>query len=135
MKTYSPSQLLAGDAALVRQHALTRWLSPDLAQAAVDFCRNLGLTPAYSECSPGRLTRYLFWSPPPGTQGEVRSGRTKEKFEAIDHANHDHPRRLLSLHISDEGLYSAVWISAEHYETAKTWLAAHGVTPAQIHES
>lgn len=135
MRTYTPSILLTGDAAVLRQHALTRWMSRDLTQAAVDFCRNLGLTPIYCECSPGPLTRYLFWSPPPGTLGEVRSGRTKEKFEAIDNATRDQPWRLLTLHVSDARLYSAVWISTEHYETAKAWLAAHGVTPAEVHDA
>jgi len=135
MRTYTPSKLINGDAAVLRQHAFTRWMSRDLTQAAVDFCRNLGLTPAYCECSPGPVTRYLFWSPPPGVLGEVRSGRTKDKFEQIDNATRDQPWRLLSLHVSDDGLYSAVWISADHYETAKTWLAAHGVTTAEVHDA
>jgi len=134
MKTYTPSKLLPGDAAILLQHTFTRWMSRDLTQAAVDFSRNLGLVPAYSESSPGPLTRYLFWSPPPGALFEVRSGRARDKFEELDNAKRDQPWRLLSLHISDDGLYSAVWISAEHYETAKAWLAAHGVTAAEIHD-
>jgi len=135
MRTYTPSKLLTGDAALLRQHSFTRWMSRDLTQAAVDFCRNLGLAPIYCECSPGPLTRYLFWSPPPGTLGEIRSGRTKDKFEEIDNATRDKPWRLLSLHVSDAGLYSAVWISTEHYEAAKAWLAAHGITPAEVQDA
>jgi hypothetical protein len=135
MRTYTPFRLLTGDVSLVLQHAFTRWLSRDLAQPAFDFCRHLGLSPAYCECSPGRLTRYLFWSPPPGILGEIRSGRPKDKFEEIDNATRDKPWRLLSLHISDDGLYSAVWISTEHYETAKAWLAAHGVATAEVHDA
>ena len=135
MRTYIPSKLLTGDVANLRQHALTRWMSRDLTQAAVDFCRNLGLIPAYSESSPGHLTRYLFWSPPPGALFEVRSGRTKDKFEEIDSTKLDQAWRLLSLHISDDNLYSAVWISSDHYEIAKVYLAAHGVTTAERHNA
>ena len=58
---YTASKLLTGDLELLRQHSFTRWMSRDLTQAAVDFCRNLGLVPAYAECSPDHLTRYLFW--------------------------------------------------------------------------
>jgi hypothetical protein len=110
-------------------------MSADLTQAAVDFCRNLGLVPAYSECSPSPLTRYLFWHPPQGALVEVRSGRAKEKFEELDNAKRGQPWRLLSLHISDAGLYSAVWISAEHYEMGKGYLAAHGITTAECQEA
>jgi hypothetical protein len=110
-------------------------MSPDLTQAAVDFCRNLGLIPAYSECSAGHLTRYLFWQPPQGALVEVRSGRAQAKFEALDNAKLGQPWRLLSLHISDAGLYSAVWISVEHFEIAKFYLAAHGITTAGCQEA
>ena len=131
MRTYTASKLLTGDVAVLRQHALTRWLSRDLTQAAVDFCRNLGLIPIYSESSPDHSTRYLFWQPPPGALLEVRSGRAKDKFEEIDNSKPDQQWRLLSLHISDAGLYSAVWISSDHYEIAKVHLAAHGITTAE----
>ena len=62
--SYVPSKLLAGDAEILRQHSFTRWMTRDLAQAAVDFNRNLGLLPAYSETSPDHLTRYLFGNCP-----------------------------------------------------------------------
>jgi hypothetical protein len=135
MKTYTPSKLLAGDVAVLRQHALTRWMSRDLTQAAVDFCRNLGLVPAYAESSPEHLTRYLFWQPPQGALFEARSGRTKDKFEELDNTKRDKQWRLLSLHISEADLYSAVWISSDHYETAKGYLAAHGVSTAERHDA
>jgi hypothetical protein len=135
VRTYTPSKLLPGEVANLRQHTLTRWMSRDLTQAAVDFCRNLGLIPAYSESSPGHLTRYLFWSPPAGALFEVRSGRTKDKFEEIDSTKLDQAWRLLSLHISDDNLYSAVWVSSDHYETAKVFLAAYGVTTAERHDA
>lgn len=130
MRTYTPSKLLTGDGSVLRQHTLTRWMSPDLTQAAVDFCRNLGLVPVYTECSPEHLTRYLFWQPPPGALFEVRSGRTQDKFREIDSTKRDQPWRLLSLHISSADLYSAVWITSEHYEIARVFLAAHGITAA-----
>ena len=135
MKTYSPSKLLSGEVAVLREHAFTRWMSRDLTQAAVDFCRNLGMAPAYSECSPEHLTRYIFWKPPQGALFEVRSGRTKDKFEALDNTKCDQPWRLLSLHISDTGLYSAVWITSDHYDVAKLYLAAHGIAPAEVHDA
>jgi len=131
MKTYTPSNLLPGEVAVLRQHSLTRWLSRDLTQAAVDFCRNLGLLPAYSESSPEHLTRYLFWQPPPGALMEVRSGRTQAKFAELDLTKPDPDWRLLSLHVNDAGLYSAVWITADHYEPARVYLAAHGITAAE----
>src|SRR4051794_29063884 len=129
--TYAPSRLLAGENEALRQNTLTRWLSRDLSQAAVDFCRNLGLVPVYCECSPDHLTRYLFWRLPQGAMIEVRSGRTKDKFEEIDQVNRDRNWRLLSLHINESDVYSAVWISSDHFETAKSQLAAHGITPAE----
>jgi hypothetical protein len=134
MRTFTPSKLLTGDAEVLRQHSLTRWMSPDLTQAAVDFCRNLGLVPAYCECSSEHLTRYLFWKPPQGALLEVRSGRTKDKFEEFDAANRDRHWRLLSLHVNESDMYSAVWISPDHFEIAKTFLAAHGITTAESHD-
>ncbi len=134
MKTshrYINSKLRTGDFELLRQHTFTRWMSRDLMQAAGDFCRNLGLVPVYCECSPDHLTRYLFWRMPQGALFEVRSGRTKDKFEEIDSANRERNYRLLSLHINESDMYSAVWISSDHFETAKSFLASHGITVAE----
>ena len=133
--TYISSKLLTGDSELLRQHSLTRWMSRDLMQAAADFCRNLGLVPAYSETSPDHLTRYLFWKRPQEAVIEVRSGRTKDLFEELDRANREKNRRLLSLHVNESDVYSAVWISSDHFETGKAFLAAHGITPAERRES
>ena len=128
--TYVPSRLLTGEVEFLRQHSFTRWMSCDLTQAAVDFCRNLGLFPAYCETSPDHLTRYLFWKLPQGAVLEVRSGRTRDKFEELDALNRQKNRRLLALHINESDVYSAVWISSDHFETARAYLAAHGITPA-----
>jgi len=129
--TYVPSKLLTGETELLRKHSFTRWLSPDLTQAAADFCRNLGLHPAYAESSPEHLTRYLFWRTPQGAAIEVRSGRSKEKFEEFDQVNQKRNILMLSLHINESDIYSAVWISSDHFETAKAVLLAHGVTCAE----
>jgi hypothetical protein len=129
--TYVTSKLLAGDGELLRQHTFTRWMSRDLMQATVDFCRNLGLVPAYCETSPDHLTRYLLWRLPQGAVIEVRSGRARDKFEEFDRVNRDRSLRLLSLHINESDVYSAVWISSDHLKTAKVFLAAHGISPAQ----
>jgi hypothetical protein len=133
--TYISSKLLTGDSELLRQHSLTRWMSRDLMQAAADFCRYLGLVPAYCETSPDHLTRYLFWKRPQDAVIEVRSGRTKDLFEELDRANREKNRRLLSLHVNESDVYSAVWISSDHFETGKAFLAAHGITPAERRES
>lgn len=126
-----PSQTLSGDTELIRQHSFTRWMSRDLLQAATDFCRNLGLASIYSECSPDHLTRYLFWRAPKGAGYEIRSGRTESQFQEFDAANTARGWLLLSLHINESDLYSAVWIAPEHYPAATAMLAFYGVTPAQ----
>jgi hypothetical protein len=128
---YVPSKLLTGETEPLRQLSLTRWMSRDLMQAAGDFCRNLGLVPVYCECSPDHLTRYLFWRVPAGAVFEARSGRTRDKFEELDRANRAANRRLLSLHVNESDVYSAVWISSDYFETAKAFLNAHGITPAE----
>jgi hypothetical protein len=132
---YIPSKLQGGDFEFLREHAFTRWMSRDLTQAAGDFCRNLWLVPVYSECSAEHLTRYLFWRPPEGALFEVRSGRTRDKFEEIDKANRDRKFKLLSLHIHESGIYSAAWISPDHFETAKTFLSAYGISVAERGDS
>lgn len=132
---YIPSKLLAGDVERLRQHSFTRWMSRDLTQAATDFCRNLALAPIYSECSPEHLTRYLFWQPPPRALVEVRSGRTKDKFEELDAVNRERHWRLVSLHVNERNIYSAVWISPDHFETAKAFLTTHGITTAERHDA
>jgi hypothetical protein len=132
--TYTPSKILSGDGETLRLNSFTRWMSRDLMQAAGDFCRNLGLVPAYCECSPDHLTRYLFWRLPQGALVEVRSGRTKEKFEEFDRANRERNWQLLSLQINESDVYSGVWITSDHYETAKVFLLGHGITTADRRE-
>jgi len=129
--TYIPSTLLTGETDVLRQQSFTRWMSRDLTQAATDFCRNLGLVPIYCETSTEHHTRYLFWRLPTGAAIEVRSGRAKDKFEDFDQANRERDWHLLTLHVNASDLYSAVWISAAHFETAKVFLTAHGIGPAE----
>jgi hypothetical protein len=132
---YVPSKFVSGPGEFLRQQSFTRWMSRDLMQAAGDFCRNLGLAPVYCECSPEHLARYLFWKAPQGALVEVRSGRTKEKFEELDRSNREKNRRLLSLHMNESDVYSAVWITSDHYETAKAFLTQHGITVAERQEA
>lgn len=127
---YVPSRLQPGDAEEARQRAFTHWMSPDLRQAATDFCRNLGHVVAYSETS-AEGARYLFWRMPSGANCEVRSGRTLEQFIDFDAKNQRRGRRLLTLHLSPEKLYSAVWISPDHFDTAVTILRLFGISPAE----
>lgn len=128
--TYIASQLLPGDGSHTRQHAFTRWMSRDLLQATTDFCKNIGLVALYAECSPENLYRYLLWRPPGEALVEIRSGRTRQTFEEFDLRNMDRNFSLLSLHVNEGDVYSAVWISTEHYDAAVAMLAAFAITPA-----
>ena len=105
-------------------------MSRELLQAATDLLKNLGLLAIYAECSPENLYRYLCWHPPEGWGCEVRSGRTLEQFQEFDRINYERGWPLLSLHINESKVYSAVWISPNHYDTAKKVLASYGITPA-----
>ncbi len=106
-------------------------MSRDLLQAATDFCRNIGLLPLYCETS-REGTRYLLWHLPLGAACEVRSGRTKEKFFDFDRLNRERGWQLLSLHVGEEELYSAVWLSANHVDLAAQYLARFGIMPAEV---
>jgi hypothetical protein len=128
---YGASKLRGGNFEFLRESSFTRWMSRDLTQAAVDFCRNLGFIPVYSECSPEHLTRYLFWRPPQDALIEVRSGRTWDKFKEFEGVNRKRKFQLLSLHINQNDLYSAVWISPDHFKTARAFLAAYGISVAK----
>lgn len=132
---YTASKLLTGEGEALRLRSFTRWMSRDLTQAAVDFCRNIGLVPVYTECSPDHRVRYLFWSLPQEALIEVRSGRTKGQFEEFDRANQERGMELLSLHINESDTYSAVWISSGHLEIGKNFLKAFGITFAERHEA
>ena len=79
------------------------------------------------------MGRYLFWSPPAGMEFEVRSGRTESEFRAYDEANAAAGLQLLSLHISADNIYSAVWISSELIEKATAILHCYGLSKAQKH--
>lgn len=129
--SYIPSQLQPGESETARQRAFTRWMSRDLLQAATDFCKNIGHVAIYCETTKGGGTRYLFWQMPPGAGCEVRSGRTNEKFGDFDRANQQRDWRLLSLHVSEDELYSAVWLSAPHYEAGVAHLRLFGISPAE----
>jgi hypothetical protein len=128
--SYAPSKLLPGEGEILRQHGFTRWMSRDLLQPAGDFLKNLRLLAIYAECSSENLHRYLCWHPPEGCASEIRSGRALEQFEEFDSGNRARGWPLLSLHVNERGIYSAVWISPNHYETAQKVLAGHGITPA-----
>jgi hypothetical protein len=128
--TYTPSKLLPGEGEFLRQRGFTRWMSRDLLQPASDFLKNLGLLAIYAECSSENLHRYLCWHPPEGWGCEIRSGRTLEQFETFDSGNLSRGWPLLSLHVNERGIYSAVWLAPNHIEMAQKVMAAHGITPA-----
>ena len=127
---YIPS-LLSPEGEFLRERSFTRWMSRDLLQPATDFLKNLQLIALYAECSPEEGHRYLLWHPPEKWSGELRSGRTLEQFEGFDRANVSRGWPLLSLHVSANGIHSAVWISPEHFGAAAKMLAVYGITPAE----
>jgi hypothetical protein len=126
-----PSRFIVGEFEATRQSAFTRWMNPELRQAAVDFSRNIGLVPIFAETSRDG-TRYLFWHMPTGAKCEVRSGRTKEQFLEFDRVGREQGRRLVSLHTSVDSLYSAVWITIEHHALATEFLKRFGITAAEM---
>jgi hypothetical protein len=132
---YKPSELLPGEGEFLRERSFTRWMSRDLLQTASDFLKNIGLLALYAETSPDDKHRYLCWHPPEGWGSEIRSGRTREQFLEFDRTNQARGWPLLSLHINERQIYSAIWISPQHYELAKHVLAHHGIKPAAREES
>ena len=128
---YEPSRLLSGEGEFLRENSFTRWMSRDLLQATTDFLKNIGLVALYAESSTEGLYRYLCWRAPEGWGLEVRSGRTLEQFEEFDLRNVERGWPLLSLHVNARLVHSAVWIAPHHFELAKKFLAAHGITPAE----
>jgi hypothetical protein len=115
----------------LRERSFTRWLSRDLKQATVDFCKNLGLIPIYAETREDGKGRYLFWHPPQGTAFQVRSGYAKVNHEELLQKSEEAGWPLLSLHISraKEDLYSAVWVSVGSTDAAIDFLSIYGITP------
>lgn len=131
---YLPSKLDPGEAEALRERAFTRWMFLDLLQAATEFCQNIGLVAVCCECSK-EGTRYLFWQAPQDARFEIRSGRTEEEFLGFDRANRERGWPLLSLHVSEENLYSGVWVSEPHYESGVAYLRCYGISPADGKES
>lgn len=131
MNPYTPSTPLPGDTGILRQHSFTAWLPLEHLQAATDFGLSIGLVPIYAEHQDRDTGRYLFWSPPAGMEFEVRSGRTETEFSAYDEANATKGLQLLSLHLSPDDIYSAIWVSSEHLKTATAVLHHYGLTQAQ----
>lgn len=131
MATFHASKLLDGDAALLREHAFTHWMSRDLTQAATDFLKNIGLLVIYAETAKDGRTRYLLWQAPEGWGCEVRSGRTPEQILPFHEANAKRGWPLLTLQVNEVGIYSAVWLAPNHRELAIKVLAGYGVLPAE----
>jgi hypothetical protein len=129
--TYTPSKLLPGEGELLRERAFTNWLSSDLHQAAAHFMINVGLVAIYAECGSDNRRRNILWHPPELHAFEFRSGRSRGNFEKLDHGNIERGWPLLTLHINESDVYSAIWVSASQYEAAKLVLARYGITPAE----
>ena len=131
VNSYTPSRLLNGDAGLLREHALTNWMSRDLLQATTDFAKNIGLLALYTETDKEGRGRYLFWHAPEGWGCEIRSGRTLEQFTEFDRRNVERGWPLLTLHVNEAGIHSAVWLAPNHRQLAIKILSGYGVLPAE----
>ena len=136
--TYIPSKILAGNTEILRQHSFTRWMSRDLMQATVDYCKNIGLYPLYCEASPDHLARCLFWRLPQGAITEVRSWRTKrQRFmeHTIKQARRNNRKLIISsCERRDDVYFCPVWVSSDYCETAKNLFTAYGITCAERKE-
>ena len=130
MKTYTSSQPLTLESAAFRERCFTSWLPLEGLQAAIDFNLTLGLLPIYVEHRDSKTGRYLFWHPPDGMEFEVRSGRSENLFREFDEKASDRGVALLSLHINEDRLYSAVWVAEEHLDSATTSLNGFGLSRA-----
>lgn len=130
MKNYTSSQPLTPESAEFRERCFTSWLPLEALQAAIDFNLALGLLPIYVEHRDSETGRYLFWHPPDGMEFEVRSGRAEDVFRECDEMASDRGLALLSLHISEDRLYSAVWVAEEHLDSATTSLRGFGLSRA-----
>jgi hypothetical protein len=134
MNTPSPyvfSRLEQGDTAVARECAFTRWMSKDLLQVAIDFYKNIGHVPVYCESSK-QGTRCILWRMPAGAGCDIRFGCTQDKFFDFNCANEKRDLRLLSLYMSEDELYSAVWVSLRQYDFAVAYLQLFGISPAQV---
>jgi hypothetical protein len=137
MKTsiiYNSSKLCSGEMEFIRQHSFTRWMSSDLLQASTDFCKNIGFHALYVETSTDGTSRYLFWRPLERGGSEIRSNRTKNQFEEFDKKNNERGWILLSLHINECDIYSAVWVSNDRFDSAVKLLRSYGISPAERNE-
>jgi hypothetical protein len=129
--SFTPSRLSTGDdAALLRENAFTWWMSRDLMQAAIDYLKNIGPLPLYAETNAEGHTRYLCWRAPKDWGCEVRTGRTLEQLTKFDQVNKERDWPLLTLHINDRGIYSAVWLAPNHLELAQKVMTSYGISPA-----
>ena len=62
----------------------------------------------------------------------MRSARSKEWFAEHDATNRERKMPLLSLHINDSDVYSAVWISEDHFKAAQAlWPPTASPAPKQ----
>jgi len=135
LTAYSESELDPEKDSL-RERSFTRWMSRDLKQATVAFCKNICFIPIYAQTREDGMGRYLFWHPPQGTAFEVRSGYSKENFEELLQKAECAGMPLLNLHISrgKEELYSAVWVSVGSATSAIEYLSTYGITPPHKNE-
>lgn len=130
--TYCASTLDPEKSSL-RERSFTNWMSRDLSQSTVEFCRSIGLIPVYAEAREDGKFRYLFWNPPQGTAFQIKSGNNETTFRELHQKADQAGLILLTLHISDgeNRLYSAVWISPDSQNVACDFLSIYGISATE----
>ena len=127
---YHPSELTE-EKRFIRKASFTRWLALDFHQAAVDFQRSIGLMPLYLETDPDNRRRAIFICYPRESHVAARSGRKEEQFLTYDAQYRQQHMSCLTLHVSVEGLYSAVWCSDDQRSAILPILENYGISPTR----
>lgn len=126
------SVLIEGPEYSFREQLFTPWMGPDAFQAHVDHMADNGMLPLYSEYEPDRGYRELYWNTDVRTYFEARAARTLEEFEELLERNQEEGHVLATLHISQDGGYSATWFDPIGLASAESCLKALGISIARI---
>ena len=115
-----------------RERVFTPWMGPDSLQAHVDYMVGLGMLALYSEYQPTLGFREIYRTPGVRTYFEARSARNAIEFQEIVDRNLREGNRLVTLHISSDGLFTSTWLDSEGLASAEGILTSLGISQAQI---
>ncbi len=129
---FTASQLAEGTKFELRERVFTPWIGPDSFQAHVDYMFGLGMVALYSEYQPNLGFREIYWTPGVRTYFEARSARDAREFREIVDRNLREGNKLVTLHISSDGLFTSTWLDSEGLTSAEGILKSLGISQAQI---